>query len=59
VKETTETIDGASFFIRFFISSSLDKKSKYLTMSLIEPNTTEGFMWDKRGMTLSITLNYL
>ena len=44
VKETTETIDGANFFTKFLIRSSLDKKSKNLMISLIEPKTTAGLM---------------
>ncbi len=59
VKETTDTIDGASFFIRFFISSYPDKKSKYRMISFMHPNTTAGFMCERRGITLSITLKLI
>jgi len=57
VKETTETIEGASFLMRFFIKSSFERKSRYLTIKRIDPNTTEGLMWLNLGKIRSIILN--
>lgn len=56
VNDTTDTIDGASFFTRFLIKSYDDKKSKYLMINFIHPKTTDGLICDKRGITLSMTL---
>jgi len=36
--------------------SSLERKSRYLTMSRMDPNTTEGLIWLSLGMTLSMIL---
>ena len=54
---TTETIDDAIFFVKFFINSWLLIKSKYLTTNLIQPKTTLGFMWDNLGKTLSTIIS--
>ena len=56
MKDTTETIEGANFFIRFLIRSSLDKKSKNRMINRMDPKTTAGFIWLKRGRTRSIIL---
>jgi len=57
VKDTTETIEGASFLMRFLIKSSFERKSRYLTIKRIDPNTTEGLMWLNLGKIRSIILN--
>jgi hypothetical protein len=57
VKDTTETIEGANFFIRFFIKSSFERKSRYLTIKRIDPKTTEGLMWLNLGKIRSMILN--
>ena len=56
VNDTTDTIEGANFFVRFLIRSSLERKSRYLTMSRIEPNTTEGLIWLSLGIMRSMIL---
>jgi len=44
VNDTTETIEGANFLIKFLMRSSFERKSKNLMINRIDPNTTEGFM---------------
>ena len=44
VKDTTDTMDGANFLIRFLMRSSFERKSRYLTMSRMELKTTDGLM---------------
>ena len=49
-------MDGANFLQRFFVSSSFERKSKYLTINLMHPNTTAGLICDNLGIILSIIL---